>query len=76
MARRRGARRRVQRFQIEWFGDEFVEVLRVHGPEALWEAAKVVVAEASRRAPRKSSAQPHELVDVHAAAGEGAAHRR
>lgn len=54
MAKRRGARRRVQRFQIEWFGEEFVEILREHGPEALWEAAKVVVAEASRRAPRKS----------------------
>ena len=54
MAKRRGARRRVQRFEIEWFGDEFVEILREHGPEALFEAAKVVVAEASRRAPRKS----------------------
>lgn len=54
MAKRRGARRRVQRFQIEWFGDEFVEILREHGPEALWEAAKVVLAEASRRAPRKT----------------------
>ena len=51
MAKRRGARRRVQRFEIEWYGDEFVEILREHGPEALFEAAKVVEAEAVRRAP-------------------------
>lgn len=54
MARRRGAKRRVQRFQIEWFGDEFVEIVREHGPEALWEAARVVLAEAGRRAPRRT----------------------
>lgn len=51
MAKRRGARRRVQQFQIEWYGEEFVEILREHGPEALFEAAKVVEAEAVRRAP-------------------------
>jgi hypothetical protein len=56
MAKRRGAKRRVQRFQIEWYGDEFIDIVREHGPEALWEAAKVVVAEASRRAPRRSGA--------------------
>lgn len=54
MARRRGARRRVQRVQLEWYGDEFVEIVREHGPEALWAAAKVVLAEASRRAPRRT----------------------
>lgn len=54
MARKRGARRRVQRFQIEWYGDEFAEVLREHGPEALYEAAKVVLVAASRRAPRRT----------------------
>jgi hypothetical protein len=54
MAKRRGAKRRVQRFQIEWYGEEFVEILREHGPEALFEAARVVMAEASRRAPRKT----------------------
>ena len=54
MARRRGAKRRVQRFEIEWYGDEFVEILREHGPEALWAAAEIVLAEASRRAPRRT----------------------
>lgn len=54
MAKRRGAKRRVQQFQIEWFGDEFLDIVREHGPDALWAAAQVVVAEASRRAPRRS----------------------
>lgn len=54
MARRRGARRRVQRFEIAWYGDDFVEIVREHGPEALLAAAQVVLAEASRRTPRRS----------------------
>ena len=54
MAKRRGARRKVQRFEIEWFGDEFLDIVREHGPEALFEAARVVMAEASRRAPRRT----------------------
>lgn len=54
MAKRRGARRRVQRFEIAWYGDDFVEIVREHGPEALWAAARVVLAEASRRTPRRS----------------------
>lgn len=54
MARRRGARRKYQQMQIEWYGDEFVEIVKEHGPEALFAAAQVVVAEASRRAPRRS----------------------
>jgi hypothetical protein len=54
MARRRGVRRKYQRFEIEWYGDEFIAIVREHGPEALFEAAKVVLAEASRRAPRRT----------------------
>lgn len=54
MAKRRGARRRVQRFEIAWYGEDFAEIVREHGPEALWAAAKVVLAEASRRTPRRS----------------------
>lgn len=54
MAKRRGARRRVQRFEIAWYGDDFIEIVREHGPEALWAAARVVLAEAGRRIPRRS----------------------
>lgn len=54
MAKRRGARRRVQRFEIAWYGEDFVEIVREHGPEALWAAARVVQAEANRRTPRRS----------------------
>lgn len=54
MAKRRGARRRVQRFEIEWYGDEFLSIVREHGPDALFSAAKIVMAEASKRAPRRT----------------------
>lgn len=54
MARRRGAKRRVQRVEIEWFGEEFIDIVREHGPEALFRAAMVVEAEAVRRAPRRT----------------------
>lgn len=54
MAKRRGAKRRFQKFEITWYGQDFVDIVREHGPEALWEAAKVVLAEASRRAPRRT----------------------
>jgi hypothetical protein len=33
---------------------KLIEILREHGPEALFEAARVVMAEASRRAPRRT----------------------
>lgn len=54
MAKRRGAKRRFQKFEITWYGQDFVDIVREHGPEALWAAAKVVLAEASRRAPRRT----------------------
>jgi hypothetical protein len=51
---KRGAKRRVQRFEIAWYGDDFKRIVEEHGSDALWEAAKVIVADASRRAPRLS----------------------
>lgn len=54
MAKRRGARRRVQRFQIESYGNTFLSIVSEHGPDALWAAAQVVEAEAVRRAPKRS----------------------
>lgn len=53
MAKRRGVKRKIQRFEITWYGQDFVDIVREYGPEALWEAARVVLAEASRRAPRR-----------------------
>lgn len=49
---RRGARRRVQRVDLEWFGDEFIEIIEKHGNDALFAAGQVLQAEAERRAPR------------------------
>lgn len=48
---RRGARRRVQRVEMEWFGDEFLDIVKEYGNEALFAAGEVVLAEATRRAP-------------------------
>ena len=48
---RRGARRRVQRVDLEWYGDEFLEIVQEHGNDALFAAGEVVLAEATRRAP-------------------------
>lgn len=52
MARRRGARRRVQRVDLEWYGDEFVKIISEHGNDALFKAGEILLAEAERRAPR------------------------
>jgi hypothetical protein len=51
---RRGAKRRVQRVEIEWFGDEFLKIVAEHGAEALFAAGEVLRAEAARRAPRRT----------------------
>lgn len=48
---RRGAKRSVQRVQLEWYGDEFLAIVKEHGNEALFAAAQIVMAEATRRAP-------------------------
>lgn len=52
MARRRGAKRRVQRVDLEWFGDEFIQIIEEHGPDALFKAGAVLQDESERRAPR------------------------
>lgn len=52
MARRRGAKRRVQRVDLEWFGDEFIKIIAEYGNDALFKAGEVLLAEATRRAPR------------------------
>lgn len=49
---RRGARRRVQRVELEWFGDEFIKIIEEHGNEALFAGGQVLQHEAERRAPR------------------------
>ena len=51
---RRGAKRRVQRVELEWYGDDFVTIVSEAGPEALFAAGEIVLAEARRRAPRRS----------------------
>lgn len=52
MARRSGGLRR--RVQIEWYGDDFLEIVRRNGDQALFAAGQIVLREASRRAPRKT----------------------
>jgi hypothetical protein len=49
--KRKGARRKLQ---IEWYGDDFLQIVREHGDEALFEAGQIVQAAAERRAPRKT----------------------
>lgn len=51
---RRGARRRIQKVELEWYGDEFVSIVSEAGPEALFAAGEIILAEAKRRAPRRS----------------------
>lgn len=51
MAKRRGAKRKLQ---IEWYGDDFLQVVRLHGDDALFAAGEIVMHAAARRAPRKS----------------------
>ncbi len=52
MAKRRGGIKR--RIQVEWYGDDFLDIVHKHGDEALFAAGQVVLKAASRRAPRKS----------------------
>lgn len=51
MPKRKGARRKLQ---IEWYGDDFLEIVRKNGDDALFEAGKIVLTAAEQRAPRKS----------------------
>lgn len=52
MAKRKGGMRR--RIQIEWYGDDFLEIVRKHGDEALFAAGQIVLKAAGRRAPRRT----------------------
>lgn len=54
MAKRKGMRRGVQRVDLEWYGDEFMALVEEYKDEALFEAGRIVLAEAGRRAPRAS----------------------
>ncbi len=49
---RRGAKRRVQRVEIESYGDEFLAIIKEHGNEALFAGGQILDREAARRAPR------------------------
>lgn len=48
---RRGMKRQMQ---ITWYGDDFLDIVRKHGDDALFAAGQVVQKAAERRAPRKS----------------------
>lgn len=52
MAKRRGGMKR--RIQVAWYGDDFLEIVRAHGDEALFAAGQIVLEAAGRRAPRKT----------------------
>jgi hypothetical protein len=52
MAKRRSARRRAQRVDVTWYGDDFLQIIEEHGDEALFAAGMIVKREADRRAPR------------------------
>lgn len=56
MARRRSMRRGVQRVEIIAYGDEYLALVERYGDEAMFAAGQVVLAEAGRRAPRRSGA--------------------
>lgn len=49
-------RRSIQRVELAWYGDEFEALVERHGDEALFAAGQIVLAEAVRRAPRRSGA--------------------
>lgn len=48
---KRYMRRKVQ---VAWYGDDFLEIVRKHGDEALFAAGQHVLKNAERRAPRKT----------------------
>jgi hypothetical protein len=49
--RRSGIRRKLQ---VEWYGDDFLDIVHKHGDAALFAAGQIVLAAAGRRAPRRS----------------------
>lgn len=50
----RGRRRIAQQVTVEWYGDQFVEIVEKHGDAALFAAGEVLLNEAISRAPRRS----------------------
>lgn len=56
MAKRRSMRRGIQRLEISLYGDEYMAIVEKYGDEAMFAAGQVVLAEAGRRAPRRSGA--------------------
>lgn len=54
MARRKYFRRHGYKFEITTYGDDFIKIVTQYGEEALFEAGKVVLDEAKRRAPKRT----------------------
>ena len=54
MARRKYFRRHGYKFELTTYGDDFVKIVTEYGEEALFEAGKVVLREAQRRAPKRT----------------------
>jgi hypothetical protein len=52
MAKRRSYRRKAQRADVTWYGDDFLDIIDQHGDEAWFAAGMVVKTEADRRVPR------------------------
>lgn len=53
MAKRRSMKRGVQRVDVTWYGDEFLAIMEKYGDEGLFEAGRILLAEAGRRAPSR-----------------------
>jgi hypothetical protein len=51
MPKKKGMRRKMQ---VEWYGDDILEIVRKHGDEALFEMGKVVLTAAEHKTPRKT----------------------
>jgi hypothetical protein len=50
----RGRRRVGQQVEVEWYGDQFLEIVEKHGDAAVFAAGEVLLREAVSNAPRKS----------------------
>ena len=52
MARKRSVKRSIQRVDVTWYGDDFLDIIERYGDEALFEAGRIVLEAATSRAPR------------------------
>lgn len=50
----RGRRRVGQQVAVDWYGDQFLEIVQAHGDAAIFAAGEVLLHEAVSRAPRRS----------------------